>query len=66
MGLTKDDFFLSRPKLEIRQIFENIGIAYKPGKFEGIYQRAMEIDNSDANVSVKAFYQAVQEMNELW
>jgi len=66
MGLTKDDFFAPRAKEEIRQIFANIGISYKAGKFEGIFQRALEIDKSEDNCSVRAFYQAVQEMDHLW
>jgi hypothetical protein len=65
LGLTRDDFFMPRPKEEIRTIFTRIGIEYKQGKFEGIYQRAQEIDQSNDKVSVKAFYQAVKEMDHL-
>jgi len=65
LGLTKDDFFMPRAKEEIRTIFTRIGISYKQGKFEGVYQRAQELEGSNDKVSVKSFYQAVQEMDHL-
>jgi hypothetical protein len=42
-GITKEDFELLRPKEEIRDIFEKVGISYGTGKFEVIYARAQEL-----------------------
>lgn len=45
-----------RNKKDIKQIFESIGIKYGIGKFEGVFKRAKEIQNTfDDKVSVKAF-----------
>ncbi|CAD8058098.1 unnamed protein product [Paramecium sonneborni] len=66
MGLTEQDFLMLRNKKDIKQIFESIGIKYGIGKFEGVFKRAKEIQNTfDDKVSVKAFQLAVQEMHHI-
>jgi len=66
IGVGKDDFEALRPKEEIRKMFANIGYAYKPGKFEGVFQRAQQICGSyDERVSVRAYIQAIKEMDHL-
>jgi len=39
-GLSQEDFNELKTKQEIKNIFKNVGINYRPGKFEGIYMRA--------------------------
>jgi len=66
MGIGKDDFEALRPKEQIRKMFANIGFAYKPGKFEGVFMRAQEICGSHSDdVSVRAFIQAIKEMDHV-
>ncbi|KAM3131622.1 hypothetical protein pb186bvf_016286 [Paramecium bursaria] len=66
MGLSQEDFLRIRPKREIKEIFESIGIKYGIGKFEGVFKRAKEIQNTyDDKVSVKAYQLAVMEMHEI-
>lgn len=49
---------------QIRDIFASIGFSYKPGKFEGIWLRAKEIQNTRQDrVSVDAFMKAVKELH---
>lgn len=66
-GLTEDDIVMQRGKDEIRDIFKNIGIDYKAGKFEGVWQRATEMqgDNYSNKVSIKSFLEAVKEMHHI-
>jgi hypothetical protein len=40
LGLKEEEFTRLREKIEIKQIFEKVGIQYKLGKFESIYIRA--------------------------
>lgn len=66
MGIDKEDFALRRYKYEIKDLFEKVGFKYKVGKFEGIYMRALEIDNSlDQKCSAKSFLEAVKEMDHI-
>jgi len=66
MGVGNQDFEALRPKEQIRKMFANIGYAYKPGKFEGIFMRAQQLCGSDTDeVSVRAFIQAIKEMDHL-
>lgn len=46
MGVDNNDFLKKRSKDEIKNIFEGIGISYKIGKFNGIYNRAIELEGS--------------------
>ncbi|KAL4491814.1 hypothetical protein ABPG72_006069 [Tetrahymena utriculariae] len=66
MGVEQDDFKIKRHKYEIKDIFEKIGYKYKIGKFEGIFKRALEIENStDNKASCSSFLQAIQEMDHI-
>eukprot|EP01017_Pseudomicrothorax_dubius_P051579 TRINITY_DN9962_c0_g1_i10.p1 TRINITY_DN9962_c0_g1~~TRINITY_DN9962_c0_g1_i10.p1 ORF type:complete len:417 (-),score=103.13 TRINITY_DN9962_c0_g1_i10:52-1302(-) len=66
LGISPEDFKKLRPKEEIRDIFSSIGILYKPGKFEGIFLRAREIDGAEyEEASVRGFLQAVSEMHNV-
>ncbi|EGR29619.1 hypothetical protein IMG5_152210 [Ichthyophthirius multifiliis] len=66
MGVDEQDFLLKRNKQEIKEIFKSIGFDYKAGKFEGIYRRALEFQNTnDEKVSIKNFMQAIQEMHHI-
>jgi len=65
-GVGKEDFEALRPKEDIRKLFANIGFAYKPGKFEGIFMRAQEICGTRLDqVSASAFIEAIKEMDHL-
>jgi len=66
LGVGKQDFEDFRSKEQIRAMFANIGYAYKPGKFEGIFQRAQQICGSQWDeVSVNSFIQAIREMGDM-
>lgn len=66
MGLTEEDFKKKRTKEDIKGIFNAIGLTYKIGKFEAIFQRAQIIEGSYDNlVSVKAFLDAASEMHHI-
>jgi len=66
MGIDNQDFEALRPKEQIRQMFANIGYAYKPGKFEGVFMRAQQLCGSESDeVSVRAFIEAIKEMDHL-
>ena len=74
-GLSDDDIDLKRQKEEvnlkfnvkIRDIFRSIGIDYKAGKFEGVWMRALQLQNDTSclkqEVSIKSFLTAVKEMH---
>jgi hypothetical protein len=66
-GLSEKDIILQRGREEIRDIFKNIGIDYKAGKFEGVWIKACQLQNTpDSNtVSVKAFMEAVKQMDHI-
>ena len=42
IGITEYDFQLPRRRDEIRTLFEKIGYSYKVGKFNAMYNRALE------------------------
>ena len=74
MGITEYDFQVTRPRTEIRSLFERIGFVYKNGKFNTMYNRAKEVQDQlrggamvmdYEKVSVRAFMQAVNEMNHI-
>ncbi len=46
MGITEYDFQLPRRRDEIRTLFEKIGYSYKVGKFNAMYNRALELMGS--------------------
>ena len=75
-GLTEEDLSILRNreeviffqiKKQIRDIYASIGVEYKGGKFEGIWLRAVELENNgeDNAVSVRTFLQAVKEMDHM-
>ena len=41
MGVTESDFVSAVNRAEIRTMFERIGYAYKPGKFNAIFNRSV-------------------------
>lgn len=66
MGISEYDFLLPRPKEEIRVLFERIGFSYKIGKFNAMFNRAIELTSQGGNnCSVRAFMQAVKEMHDM-
>lgn len=56
-GLDPEDFNTERPKEDIRGIFEAIGEPLKVGKFEAIYNKALELYGV---VSLSTFIQAMR------
>lgn len=55
-----------RSKTEISDIFSSIGYKYKVGKFEGIFQRAKQLEQIEQDkVSVAAFLHAISEMDKI-
>jgi len=65
LGVENSDFLKLRPKEDIRKMFANIGYAYKPGKFEGIFMRAQEICGTKQDqVSAQAFIEAIKELGD--
>jgi hypothetical protein len=60
---------MSRTREEIKVLFERVGITYKVGKFNAIYNRAKELQGgssvSDDKVNVRAFLQAVKDLHTI-
>jgi hypothetical protein len=72
MGVTESDFVSAVNKADIRTMFERIGYAYKPGKFNAIFNRSVQISReqlgkvlSDNFTTVRGMMQAVQEMHDM-
>lgn len=66
LGISEYDFQQMRSREEIRALFEKIGYAYKPGKFNAMYNRAKDMCQSQNDmVSVRAFMVAVQELHNM-
>ena len=72
MGVTESDFTAARSKADIRTLFEKIGYAYKPGKFNAIFNRSVVISKVQLKVNlqpntttVRAMMQAVEEMHDM-
>lgn len=72
MGVTEADFMRARPKADIRTLFERIGYAYKPGKFNAIFNRSVQISSEqlgkplkEQHTTVRGMMAAVQEMHDL-
>lgn len=76
LGISEYDFQLPRPRDEIKTIFERIGLSYKVGKFNAMYNRAKELMQSQPGaaaasaagadtVSVRAFMMVVKEMHSI-
>lgn len=61
IGISENDFQLLRDRETVRRLFESIGMTFKQGKFNAIYNKAKEIcDSKDDRVSVRSFLQAQQ------
>jgi hypothetical protein len=43
MGVSEQDFQRLRSRGEIQSLFEKIGVSYKLGKFNAVYNRAKEL-----------------------
>ena len=71
IGVTEFDFQLPRVRSEIQQLFEKVGLSFKIGKFNAIYNRAKEIEAQTRNtqggdmVCVRSYMAAVQEMKDI-
>lgn len=61
LGINETDFQCPRSRASVKALFEAIGISYKIGKFNTIYNKAKEICGASGDeVSVRAFMTAVQ------
>lgn len=59
----QEDFNQSRPKAEIKQIFENIGFQFRGNIFDAIFERAKAIQGTILDrVSCASFKRSLQEM----
>lgn len=65
LGISEVDFQMPRDRAAIKSLFEAVGINYKIGKFNAIYNKAKEICSSyNDQVSVRAFMTAVQMLHD--
>lgn len=55
-GLEPDAFYQPRPKAELRDLFDSIGLGLKVGKFEAIHSKAAE----EGPVSIYSFIWAMR------
>lgn len=65
-GISEADFELPRTRDEITALFAKIGITYKVGKFNAIFNRAKSYSRSpsfDECVSIRCFMKAVNELH---
>lgn len=66
MGISEYDFQLPRAREDVRRLFENIGYQYKVGKFNAMFNRAVELtDTREEKASVRAMMQVVKEMHHM-
>lgn len=65
-GISESDFQHMRSREEIRSMFEKIGQSFKAGKFNTLYNKALQIcDSKDDRVSVRSFLDAIQIYKDL-
>ncbi len=65
-GITEFDFQVARTREQIIELFDKVGIRYKLGKFNAIYNRARELCGShNDKVSVRSMMQSVEMMHGL-
>jgi hypothetical protein len=65
-GISEYDFQVPRSRDQVKALFEKIGYTYKVGKFNCIFNRAIEMCNSqDEMVSVRAFMMAVNALHHV-
>jgi EF-hand domain-containing family member B len=66
LGVSEWDFQQPRSRQEIKDLFERIGVSYKIGKFNAIFNKAREITSSvDDKTSVRAFMTAVHMFHDI-
>ena len=68
IGIDETDFRKPRTRTDIRTMFSNIGYSYKPGKFNAIYNRALDMMPIDAPVdmvSTRAFMEAIKMLHNV-
>jgi len=63
-GITEQDFSTLRDRESIKALFSSIGYSYKIGKFNAMYNRALNYCNSqDDRSTVRAFMTVVKELD---
>ena len=68
IGIDENDFAKPKTRSEIRSLFANIGYSYRQGKFNALYNRALDMMPIDAPVdmvSIRAFMTAVQQLHDV-
>ena len=74
LGVTEADFSRIRQKTDIRTLFERIGYNYKPGKFNAIFNKSIQLSidyvtggkQMPANCStVRGMMMAIEAMQDL-
>jgi hypothetical protein len=66
LGVSEWDFQQPRSRQEIKDLFEKIGVTYKIGKFNAIFNKAREISGShEDTASVRAFMTAVRMFHDI-
>lgn len=65
LGVDESHFVALRPKEEVRQIFDAIGVVFPQGVFEGLWDRAQDLGLSRGQgASVHAFRTAMNEYDD--
>ncbi len=66
LGISDYDFSALRPREAIKELFSKIGYNYKIGKFNAMFNRARDLDQSNSDMcSVRSFMKIVEEMNDI-
>lgn len=66
LGISEYDFSALRPREAIKELFSKIGYSYKIGKFNAMFNRARELDNTTTDMcSVRSFMKIVEDMNDI-
>lgn len=64
IGITEYDFQMARSREQIQTLFEKVGVTYKIGKFNAIFNKAKELCGSTNDlVTVRSFMKAVEIMH---
>ena len=68
IGISENELSLARTRASIKSLFANIGFSYRPGKFNAMYNRALEMMPYGApydEVSCRAFMTAVCQLHNV-
>ena len=68
IGIDENELAAPKPRAAIKDLFASIGYSYRPGKFNAIYNRALDMMPAGApydQVSCRAMMTAVSQLHDV-